>query len=333
MSRKHLPVVRSTESDPDDAPTWTAIRRRRTAPPPVQPRVVREGRSGRVELDADALPENESLDELLNDDRFLRICTPAEAESAPFSSYDVATHGPKPAPDWLVTSLNARDTRLGVLKTGKEADVSLLDRSVPGGEGCLLAVKTFRDSNHRMFHRDATYQEGRRTRRSRETRAMANRSSFGRELLSGKWAAAEFSALSRLWQAGARVPYPVQLMGTEVMMEFVGDPDGSAAPRLAAYNGEKDDFVDLWHHLVHTLELLAEEGLTHGDLSAYNVLVADGECVLIDLPQVVDVVTNPQGTEFLERDCRNIAEFFTRRGVHAADGERLALHLGSIANR
>jgi RIO kinase 1 len=227
--------------------------------------------------------------------------------------------------------LAAVDTPLGPLKSGKEADVALLDRSVPSGEGCLLAVKTYRDSAHRMFHRDSGYQEGRRTRRSRESRAMAARTAFGRDLLSAKWAGAEFDVLGRLWKAGARVPYPVQLLGSELMMEFIGTPDGVAAPRLSSFDGDAQEFTALWHDLVQTLELLAAEGLTHGDLSPYNVLVHDGLCVLIDLPQAVDVVANPQGDAFLARDCRVIADFFDRRGVLAADGELLALHLGGLA--
>ena len=166
-------------------------------------------------------------------------------------------------PDWVVTSFAAIDTPLGVLKTGKEADVSLLDRSVPGGQSGLLAVKTYRSSEHRMFHRDSGYHEGRRVRRSRETRAMATRTAFGRELLAGKWAMAEFEALSRLWSAGASVPYPVQLIGSELMMEFVGEPDGSAAPRLAAATPDGDPveyWTHLWHDLVDSLTLLADLG-------------------------------------------------------------------------
>ncbi len=97
----------------------------------------------------------------------------------------------------------------------------------------LLAAKQYRDAQHRMFHRDAGYLEGRRMRKSRETRAVATRTAFGRELIAGQWAAAEFAVLSRLWQAGAAVPYPVQLLGTQLMMEFIGDADGVAAPRLA----------------------------------------------------------------------------------------------------
>jgi RIO kinase 1 len=287
------------------------------SPDAIAPRVVAEGRSGRAEVDVD----------LTDDD-------PAgqpETLEAPYSSYDVATHGPQPAPGWLVTALSARDTRLGPLKSGKEADVSLLERAVPGGPACLLAVKTYRSADHRLFHRDAGYQEGRRVRRSRESRAMAKRTTFGRDLLAGQWAVAEFGALCALWSSGARVPYPVQIIGSELMMQFIGSPDGTAAPRLAAHDASPAEFTDLWHDLVATLEVLAGDGMTHGDLSAYNVLVDPDGCVLIDLPQVVDLIGNPQGVAFLQRDCRVIADFFTRRGVRVADGELLADHLRQIA--
>ena len=92
--------------------------------------------------------------------------------------------GPKPHPKWLVTDLAAVDTELGILKTGKEADVYLLRRGVPGTErSCLLAAKRYRDTQHRLFHRDAGYLEGRRTRDTRVSRATANRTAFGREVV------------------------------------------------------------------------------------------------------------------------------------------------------
>ena len=92
-----------------------------------------------------------------------------------------------------------------------------------------------------MFHRDAGYLEGRRVRRSRETRAMASRTAFGRDLLSGQWAGAEFAALARLWADGVAVPYPVQLAGTELLLEFVGEPTtATAAPRLAQLRPDPD---------------------------------------------------------------------------------------------
>ena len=60
---------------------------------------------------------------------------------------------------------------------------------------------------------------------------------------------------------------------------------------------------------------MASMGLTHGDLSAFNVLATEDRVVIIDLPQVVDIVGNPQGVDFLARDCRNIATWFTSRGL------------------
>ncbi len=172
-----------------------------------------------------------------------------------------------------------------------------------------------------MFHRDAGYLEGRRVRRSRETRAMANRTGFGRDLLAGQWASAEFAALARLWRSGVAVPYPVQVHGTELLLEFLGTDDGAAAPRLAQLRPDGPQLCDLWHQLVDALLGLARHGLTHGDLSAYNLLVHDERLVLIDLPQVVDVVGNPQGPEFLARDVRRIGEWFVARGLPAEVGQ------------
>ncbi|GAB3581725.1 RIO kinase 1 [Amycolatopsis endophytica] len=239
-----------------------------------------------------------------------------------YSTWDSAEHGPHPRPAWVVTDLAAVDTELGVLKTGKEAEVHLVRRGLPdGSRECLLAAKRYRSSEHRQFHRDSGYLEGRRMRRSRENRAMAQRSSFGRNLIAEQWAVAEFAALSRLWTIGVPVPYPVQRDGTELLLEFVGDPDGTAAPRLAQLRPGPAELEDLWFQTLGALDVLASEGLAHGDLSAYNLLVHDGRIVLIDLPQVVDVVANPSGTEYLTRDVRNIAAWFTARGlqVEAAD--------------
>jgi RIO kinase 1 len=233
-----------------------------------------------------------------------------------YSTYPDATHGPTPLPDWVDTSHGAIDTDLGVFKTGKEADVSLVRRT-HGHRSVLLAAKQYRDAQHRMFHRDAGYLEGRRMRKSRESRAVQTRTAFGRELIAGQWASAEFAVLSRLWLAGAAVPYPVQLLGTQLMMEFIGDTDGVAAPRLAQLRPSPVEAEGLFMQMRDVLVRLADAGFTHGDLSPYNVLVHEGRLVLIDLPQAVDLVGNPQGFTFLRRDCDNICSWFQARGVDA----------------
>jgi RIO kinase 1 len=241
-----------------------------------------------------------------------------------WSTYPSAAKGPQPVPDWVVRDPRAVDDDLGVMKTGKEADVSLLRRvAVDTGQTCLLAVKRYRSADHRMFHRDAGYLEGRRLKKSRETRAVATRTAFGKEIISGQWAHAEFVVLGRLWSAGAAVPYPVQLDGTEMMMEFIGSADGVAAPRLAQVHTTVPAAKELYRQLVDGLRLMADAGYAHGDLSAYNVLVHDGRVVMIDLPQAVDVVTNPRGFEYLRRDCQNICTWFESRGVSSADAHDL----------
>lgn len=226
-----------------------------------------------------------------------------------------AEQGPHPRPDWVPTGLGALDTDLGVLKTGKEANVHLIRRHEPGADGVLLAAKRYRSDEHKLFHRDAGYLEGRRLRRSREMRAIAGRTTFGRNLIAEQWAAAEFAALSKLWTIGAPVPYPVQRHGTELLLEFLGEPDGSAAPRLAQLRPEPDELAALWEQAGVALELLAAQGLAHGDLSAYNLLVHEGHLMVIDLPQVVDLIVNPRGREFLARDVANLAGWFRSRGL------------------
>ena len=245
-----------------------------------------------------------------------------------WSTWDQSTpteRGPRPHPRWLVTNLAAVDTELGILKTGKEADVYLIRRGVPGaGQSCLLAAKRYREAAHRQFHRDAGYLEGRRTRDSRVTRATASRSAFGKEMIAGQWANAEFTALCQLHSARVPVPYPVQITGTELLLEFIGDPDGTGAPRLAETRPGGKELASLWDQLVTALCTLARHGLAHGDLSAYNLLVHQGKLVMIDLPQVVDVISHPSGQSFLTRDARNVATWFAARGLSAADPGKLA---------
>ncbi|WP_372728516.1 hypothetical protein [Nocardioides sp.] len=88
-------------------------------------------------------------------------------------SVEPLSRGPEPRPDWVVTSQGAIDTELSVLKTGKEADVFLVERGDPRDPDAavVMAAKRYRSTEHRTFHRAATYTEGRSTKRSRDARA------------------------------------------------------------------------------------------------------------------------------------------------------------------
>jgi RIO kinase 1 len=248
--------------------------------------------------------------------------------------YDVEPlcRGPEPRPDWVVTDGAAVDTELGVLKTGKEADVFLLERAVEDGPGVVMAAKRYRSSEHRTFHRNASYTEGRRGRDSREARAVSRGSSFGRTVAAGQWANAEWEALRQCWLLGLPVPYPVQIDGTELLMEWIS-LDGETAPRLAQSRPSPDLLGHYFEQLREALATMTQHGIVHGDLSAYNILAAGDRLVIIDLPQVVDLVGNPQGMDFLLRDCTNVCTWFRSKGLgpEVADEQVLFTDLLSTA--
>ena len=247
-----------------------------------------------------------------------------------WTSVEPLCRGPEPRPDWVVTSQAALDTELGVLKTGKEADVFLLERAVPDdpAQQVVMAAKRYRGEDRRSFHRSSSYTEGRRTRNSRDGRAMAKKSAHGRAVAAGQWAWAEWEALTRFWSAGVPVPYPVQIDGTEILMELV-TVDGEPAPRLANARPSAPLLRSWYDQLREAMAELARLGVAHGDLSPYNVLAAGERVVIIDLPQAVDVVANPQGMDFLMRDCRNICTWFTARGLEVDEHDLFAELLAS----
>ena len=237
--------------------------------------------------------------------------------------------GPQPFPDWVVQHDGAIDTELGILKTGKEADAFLLERALPEeqltgapGEATLLVAKRYRDPDQVTFHRSSAYAEGRRGTDTREARAMRKGTAFGRQVAAGQWARTEFEMLGRLWEAGAPVPYPVQILGTELLMEFIGTDDehgAVAAPRLQETRPDAAT-AERWARLMREAVLdLAQLGLVHGDLSPYNVLadsrLAEPDPVIIDVPQTVDLIANPHGTEFLRRDCRTMCTWLQAQGA------------------
>lgn len=238
--------------------------------------------------------------------------------------------GPEPRPEWVITARAAVDTELGVLKTGKEADVFLLERAVEDGPAVVMAAKRYRSPEHRTFHRNAVYTEGRRGRDSREARALAKGTSFGRAVAAARWADAEWESLKRCWTAGLPVPYPVQIDGTEILMEWVTH-EGETAPRLAQTRPALSLLASYFEQVREVLATMAQHGIVHGDLSAYNLLAAGDRLVVIDLPQVVDLVGNPHGMEFLLRDCANVCAWFRSRGLDPKVADEHALFSDVVA--
>jgi RIO kinase 1 len=189
----------------------------------------------------------------------------------------------------------------------------------------VMAAKRYRGEDHRSFHRSTAYTEGRRTRNTRDARALARRSAHGRAVAAGQWAWAEWEALRRFWVAGVPVPYPVQIDGTEILMELV-TVDGQPAPRLARTRPSREVLAGYWEQLRDAMAELVRHGVAHGDLSAYNLLAAGDRLVVIDLPQTVDIVANPTGLDFLMRDCHTVTAWFASRGL-AVDEHELFAHL------
>ena len=248
------------------------------------------------------------------------------------TTYTGAVHGPEPVPDWVITKDAARQRELGVLKTGKEADVSLVERWLPATSTStgaahakssrnLLAAKRYRQ--HRAFHNDARYRRNRRTGNRRTDLAMARNTDHGRAARSAMWATAEFDTLCLLWQAGVAVPYPVQLLGQEIMLEFLGDEEG-AAPRLVETHPSRTRAAAWYEQAVELVRGMARQGVIHGDLSPYNVLVWHDRLYVIDVPQAQQGAADPDTIALLEHDVLTMCAWFERRGVVCDAADLLA---------
>lgn len=232
-------------------------------------------------------------------------------------------------PGWLVTG-SYRDTRLGVLKTGKESEVHLVART-GGDRTTLLAEKRFKARDRRSFQNNWMYRgvwgEGTR----REHRAMKKNTRYGHEAAHARWIAHEWQSLVVLHGAGATVPPPVELLDDGYLMAFVGDGE-RAAPRLAEVDLAPPDARRVWNELVDEIALMVSVDRVHGDLSAFNVLWWRERAVLIDFSQTVDVVTHPAAYELLTRDITALARYFTHRGVDV-DIQRTLDRVGADVHR
>lgn len=198
------------------------------------------------------------------------------------------------------------DEVIGQLMSGKEATVYV----VRCGEHVRCA-KVYKEANQRSFRNNASYQEGRKVKNSRQARAMEKGSRYGRKMQEEVWQSAEVDALYRLAAAGVRVPQPHICFEGVLLMDLVLDADGHPAPRLNDVEMSEELALEYHALLVNQVVRMLCAGLIHGDLSEYNILVAESGPVIIDLPQAIDAAGNSNAAEMLERDVANLRSYFS----------------------
>jgi RIO kinase 1 len=231
------------------------------------------------------------------------------------------------------------DYARGTLKSGKEAEIFLVERRYASGSR-LLAHKRYRPryprkgqlraegfSNSTAYRGDSIYKAGWFL-PTRDKKALMGGSRYGHELAFRLWPMQEWAMLSRAWESGASVPYPVEQTDHGLLMEFIGD-DVQAAPKLGQARLSPTELTSAWEQLLASLQALTTAGLVHADLSAYNLLWWQGRLVVIDLPQAVEFTTNADAYDLLHRDVANVGDWFNRHGravdVEAVYAELLAL--------
>ncbi|SAL26801.1 PA4780 family RIO1-like protein kinase [Caballeronia humi] len=199
------------------------------------------------------------------------------------------------------------DEVIGQLMSGKEATVYV----VRSGDSTRCA-KVYKDAKQRSFRQAASYRDGRKVKNSRQARAMEKGSRYGRQMQEEVWQNAEVDALFRLANAGVRVPQPYICTDGVLLMELVVDAAGDVAPRLNDVDLTEAHALELHAMLLNQVVRMLCAGVIHGDLSEYNILLAAGGPVIIDLPQAVDAAGNNEAASMLKRDVDNLAAYFGR---------------------
>ncbi|MES2606562.1 MAG: PA4780 family RIO1-like protein kinase [Pseudomonadota bacterium] len=199
------------------------------------------------------------------------------------------------------------DSVIAQLMSGKEAQVYIVEC---GGE--RRCAKVFKEANQRSFKQAVQYQEGRSVRNSRRERAMSKKTKYGQKEQEDAWLNAEVDALRKLAAAGVRVPKPYTFVDGVLLMELIIGADGLTAPRLGDLEFTAEVARDHHAQVISEIVRMLCAGLVHGDLSPFNVLIDAVGPVIIDLPQAVNASGNNSAHMMLERDVRNMREFFGR---------------------
>ncbi|MDR3385949.1 MAG: serine protein kinase RIO [Rudaea sp.] len=229
------------------------------------------------------------------------------------------------------------DDVLRPLKSGKEASVYVVRASDE-----VLCAKVYKDMAQRSFQARVQYQEGRKFRGSRQARAIGKATKFGRREQEAEWKNTEVDALYRLAAAGVRVPRPRGYFHGVLLMDLVTDEHGHSAPRLGEVELTPEQARSFHAELIRDVVRMLCQGLIHGDLSEYNMLIAASGPVIIDFPQVVSAAGNNAARAMLLRDVHNLRDTLARFAPELGDthfGEQMwalyeksELHADTVLN-
>ena len=213
----------------------------------------------------------------------------------------------------------------GVIKSGKEAEVyhCLPGPAIAAGtetgerRHSAVAVKVYKDIADRSFRAMSSYLDGRIGRSIRGRREILHM--FASESsMQAYWVDAEFEALFLLSERGLPVPRPYFRTSKALAMELVAHEDGEAAPQLVRSKLPSERVAAIYDGLLEDLLDMLRLDLIHGDLSPYNILVRDGELVIIDFPQAIDARYHSQAGAMFARDLENVSRWFEHAGVQRA---------------
>ncbi len=232
---------------------------------------------------------------------------------------------------WLLSSLEGFYDQhlitdvLAQVRGGKEATVYCCEAHPSTGVG-FLAAKIYRPRMFRQLRNDKVYRQGRdvltadgrpvKKTDHRLMRALNKKTDFGVQVSHTSWLMYEYTTLGRLFAAGAAVPQPIASSDNAILMAYCGDAEAPALP-LSEIRLEEDEAKPLFDEVLRNVELMLQQHMIHGDLSAYNILYWDGKITLIDFPQVTNSQTNDKAYFILQRDIKRVCEYFARQGVRS----------------
>jgi RIO kinase 1 len=210
------------------------------------------------------------------------------------------------------------DELISGIKSGKEASV-FLGRNSKG----FVAVKIYTDLRVRSFKQDNAYRTGRFIGDARMQKAIEQGSQRGLDAHQVLWVQEEFKQMQHLYEHGVRVPKAIAVNGLALVMEFIGDENGSPAPRISDLKLEKAEADEAFSQSVQNLKRIVKLGRVHGDYSTFNILWHNAEAVVIDFPQVMEFNKNPNAHAFLKRDVHSLCKSFMKQGVNADEAKVL----------